>query len=132
MKKLFLLFSAIALTASLFAGNDYKISDAAIDELFEQAKEVSMVSSELNALSFITAPAPEITRGGYLIRAFCCGGIGLHRSYMGTKGKTLWYMYFCIPVWGGVVALVDFWSVVFDDKQLDKYKDNDKFCVWCD
>ena len=37
----------------------------------------------------------------------------------------------CIPVYGSVVALVDFWGVVFKgDEQFNKYKDNPKFRVW--
>lgn len=134
MKKLFLLFSAIVLTTSLsFANNNYRINDAAIDDLFANAEEASIVSNDFNALSLVAAPAPEITKGGYLLRAFFCGSIALHRSYMGTAGKTLWYMYLCIPVVGGVVGCVDFWGVVFKgDEFMNKYKDNGKWIVWMD
>jgi TM2 domain-containing membrane protein YozV len=29
------------------------------------------------------------TVGGYLLRAFFCGSFALHRSYMGTGGKSI-------------------------------------------
>lgn len=133
MKKLFSLLTAIVLmTSFVSANNDYKINDATIDNLFANAEEVSVVSSDFDLLS-IAAPTPEITKSGYLLRAFFCGAFGLHRSYMGTGGKTLWYMYFCIPVAGGVVACVDFWGVVFKgDEFMNKYKDNGKWIVWMD
>jgi hypothetical protein len=37
--------------------------------------------SNLNSVA-----ADEQTKSGYLVRAFFCSIIGLHRSYMGTKG----------------------------------------------
>ena len=64
-------------------------------------------------------------------RAFFCGGIALHRDYMGTGGKSMWWFYLCVPVAGGVDACVDFWWVVFKGSEaMDKYKDNSKFFVW--
>lgn len=126
MKKLFTLLTAIVLTVSLAkANNEYKINDATIDNLFANAEEMSMVSTDFN-LGSIAAPAPEITKSGFLLRAFFCGGIALHRSYMGTGGKSLWYMY-CWNCVGGI----DFWWVVFKgDEAMNKFKDNGKWIVW--
>lgn len=128
MKKLFTLLTALVLTTSLaLANNEYKINDEAIDNLFENAEEVSFTSSANNLLS-LTAPAPEITKSGFLLRAFFCGGFALHRSYMGTGGKSLWYLY-CWNCVGGI----DFWWVVFKgDEAMNKFKDNGKWIVWMD
>jgi len=133
MKKLFLFFTATAMSATMaFAGNDYKINDANIDNMFANADEISFASNDFGGTNFMTPAGPEKTKGGYLVRAFFCGGFALHRSYMGTAGKTLWYMYLCIPVVGGVVGCVDFWGVVFGSIDFNKYKDNGKYIVWMD
>ncbi len=122
------------------AGNNYKVDDTAIDQLFEQSVDVSYTANEdfatLNSenltsnLSSVNA-AGEKTVGGFLIRAWFCGGFALHRYYMGTGGKQLFWYYFCIPVVGGVTGCVDFWWVVFKGQEaLSKYADNPKFIVW--
>lgn len=130
MKKLLLVFSLVVMTAGLSFGSNYKLNDEAVDNLFAQADDVSLVA---DAAEFSMPALAEPTKTGYLIRAFFCGSFGLHRSYMGTGGKTLWYYYLCIPVAGGVVACVDFWYVVIKgDEALSKYKDNPKWVVWND
>lgn len=127
MKKMFFLFAiATMFTSVTMASSDYRINDAAVDVLFDQAIEVDF---EFNAAGV----QQEKTVGGFLLRNFFCGFVALHRSYMGTGGETLWWKYFCIPVVGGVVSCVDFWYVVFKGKEaLDKYADNGKFIVWAD
>jgi hypothetical protein len=141
MKKIITLCAVAGLSfATALAGNsNYKVDDASIDQLFAQSEDISMTASTDFALQNTNLAANlssvngggEKTVGGFLIRAWFCGFIALHRSYMGTGGKTLWYYYFCIPVMGGVTSCVDFWWVVFKGKDaLNKYKDNSKFIVW--
>jgi TM2 domain-containing membrane protein YozV len=133
MKKIFLtLAMSITVVGSALA-NNYKLDEASIDAAFAASEDISLVASEDATLNFasINGTLDEPTIGGYLLRAWFCGFIGLHRSYMGTGGKTLWYYYLCIPVYGPLVACVDFWGVVFmGNKQLAKYKNNPKFNVW--
>ncbi|MDQ3191661.1 MAG: hypothetical protein M3Q58_08710 [Bacteroidota bacterium] len=126
MKKIFLLIAiATMFTSVTMASSSYKINDAAIDVLFDQSIEVNY---EFNASAGVLQSQSV---GGFLLRSFFCGFIGLHRSYMGTGGETMWWKYFCIPVVGGVVNCVDFWYVVFKGSDaLGKYKDNGKYIVW--
>jgi len=129
MKKLFLaLIMSVADAGASFAGS-YKLNDQAVDAAFAASQDISTsLSTDLN---FAATPDAEITKGGYLLRAFFCGSFALHRKYMGNGGKTLWYMYLCIPVAGGVVGCVDFWGVVFKgDEFMAKFKDNPKWIVW--
>ena len=112
MKKLFLLFSAIVITASLaLANNDYKINDATIDNMFANAEEINVSAIDVYQWGGIPSAAAVqgsgTTKGGFLVRAFLCGSFALHRSYMGTGGKSLWYMY----CWNEV-ACVDFFCWV--------------------
>lgn len=142
MKKLIITLS-LAFIASLpsfcvASEGSYKLDEQQLDEMFSQSQEITyeqMMATELAALNLsmennIVAGGGAQTRGGYLVRAFFCGGIALHRSYMGTGGKSMWWFYLCVPIVGGFDACVDFWWVVFKSEALDKYKDNSKFFVW--
>ena len=112
-----------------FAGN-YRLDEASINNAFDNATELTVANPfDVNAASMLTDEEP--TKMGFLLRAYFCGFVGLHRSYMGTGGKTLWYYYLCIPVGGSVVGCVDFWGVVFKgDEFMAKFKDNPKWVVW--
>jgi hypothetical protein len=137
MKKLLLIpaFMVCLLTSS-FASN-YKVDEANVDQLFASSEDVTLTAADeayslMNTTSSIKAEG-EKTVGGFLVRAFFCGGFALHRYYMGTDGKQLFWYYFCIPVMGGVAGCVDFWWVVFKGKEaMDKYTNNGKFLVWAD
>lgn len=137
MKKVFIT-TAIALTISSGAKSvnysKYEIDEKKIEKIVLETKELSSneVVQYLESTSKIKVSATEQTRGGYLLRAFFCGGIALHRYYMGTNHSAMWAMYFCIPVVGGVTACVDFWGAVFDKDFYLKYKNNDKYIVWLD
>jgi hypothetical protein len=133
MKKLFLIAVASLFIGSSFASStsSYVADDTQIEQLFSSSEDVSLSSfDEAKALmsNINSVTGDETTKTGYLIRAAFCSIIGLHRSYMGTKG--LWWKYFCsaiIPI----VHCVDFWGVVIKgDEGFSKFKGNDKFWVW--
>lgn len=136
MKKVFLSIALSVGTMVLVnAKSKYEIDERKLEVVISQSQEITVneleqkLESGLNKGSVLL---PEQTRGGYLLRAFFCGGIALHRYYMGTNNKWMWAMYFCIPVVGGVTACVDFWGAVFDKEFYLKYKNNDKYIVWLD
>ena len=138
MKKVIFIF-ALALGFNLATkadGGKYKIDEQKIDKVFSQSQEVNFEANELTALSLagtkMNSGDGDKTRGGYLLRAFFCGSFALHRSYMGTGGKAMWWFYLCVPVVGGFDACVDFWWVIFSGDALDKYRDNSAFFVWAD
>ena len=139
MKKSIIVAAFIGLSVFSFAENSdkYKLNDAAVDQLFAQSEDISVaMSSDISSFANVNAAGVTVNGGGqnvggYLIRSFFCGFIALHRSYMGTGGATLWWMYFCIPVVGGVVGFVDFWWVVFmGEDAMKQYSNNSKFVVW--
>jgi|ERR1035437_1572321 hypothetical protein len=142
MKKIIL---SVALAAGLFftsnaSESNYILDEQAVDQQISQATEVSFDnavadfsvfnSQALSSSIAIKGGGGSQTKSGYLIRAFFCGSFALHRSYMGTGGKSLWWFYLCVPGVGGVDACVDFWWVIFKSDALNKYKDNSKFFVW--
>ncbi len=139
MKKILfsLAFLTCLFTSNLVSASNYKLDNVVVDELFASSEDVTFVlADQVPALT--SAPMSSLasgsqTVGGFLIRAFFCGGFALHRYYMGTGGKQLFWYYFCIPVVGGVTGCVDFWWVVFQGNDaMMKFKDNPKFMVWTD
>jgi len=135
MKKLILLVGFIAAFVTSKANEGtYTIDNAKVDQLFASSEDVTietMIEANDLSASNLNSTAVAGSRGGYLVRAFFCGGFALHRYYMGAKGA-LWAMYLCIPVVGGVDACVDFWWVVFSKDALAKYQGNSKYIVWLD
>lgn len=140
MKKLILSCAlALGLCATASA-NKYTLDELQVDQMFEKSTEISFeqkMSMDLGSINegvnMASMAAGSQTRGGYLLRSFFCGGIALHRYYMGVGDRSImWLMYLCIPVVGGVNACVDFWWVVFDEDAMDKYKDNSKYIIWLD
>lgn len=135
MKKLALVLG-LALGIGFGAqANKYKMNETALTQTFEKSQEVTF--NEMYAADFNTSAVDlnlkgggEKTRGGYLLRSFFCGGIALHRYYMGTGKKAMWALYFCVPVAGGVAACVDFWGAVFKADFYKKFENNDKWFVW--
>lgn len=129
-----IMFVAGILVTNFASANTYKVDDAAVDQMFSSADDVTFSASE-EAYALMN-PAQTAVKGdktviGFLVRAWFCGGFALHRYYMGTGGKALFWYYFCIPVVGGVAGFVDFWWVVFKGEEaMNKYADNPKFLVW--
>lgn len=141
MKKILLIAALVGgFAASTFAKDTYKLNDASVDQMFAQASDITLTAASSDDMMGAVNTSASVdmsalatggsqTKMGFLLRSFFCGFIALHRSYMGTDGRALWYMYLCIPVYGGIVNLVDFWSVVFG-VDYNKYKNNKKFTVW--
>src|ERR1051326_900550 len=137
MKKLLFVFGFFAVSSFAFASTSaYKVNDAAVDQLFAQSQDIS--SAMASDMTLVNLNQPNVqetaggqTVGGFLIRCFFCGGIALHRHYMGSDWGSLWWKYFCIPVAGGVAALGEFcWRLFSGKSALGKYKGNDKWFVW--
>lgn len=131
--RLFILTCIICMATSSYA-NEFKINETELDALFEQSEDVSATfTTDFITLASGVKPTQELQGGktveGFLVRCFFCGGIALHRTYMGGKG--LWWKYMCVPVAGQVAFFVDFWWVIIEgDKALKKYSGNDVFFVW--
>jgi hypothetical protein len=138
MKKIVLALG-LALGVSFGAqANKYKLDDVQLTQTFEQSQEVTfneMYASKMNFGESAKMNAGDSkTRSGYLVRSFFCGGIALHRYYMGLNDAKawMWAFYLFVPVAGYVNACVDFWWVVFDKNAMSKYENNDAIFVWLD
>jgi TM2 domain-containing membrane protein YozV len=57
------------------------------------------------------------------------GGLGIHRIYLGTATMT-WVGYILTCGGCGILPTIDFWVMVFNYNNIDKFVDNDKFFMW--
>lgn len=134
MKKLVLALAlVIGATGASFASN-YELNNSAIDAAFAASEDITMQSSVLNeSISSAAVADGEVTKGGFLVRAYFCGFVGMHRAYVGNGGKKVG-LYYCLSSIVGVgytIAWIDFVMVLIKgDEMLAKFKDNPKFIVW--
>ena len=139
MRKLFLVF---VLFAGVFAANQavastYSVNEQAVDQLFENAIETSMISlsaTEANTLAPTVAtafmPSKEKSAVAAILLDFFLGGLGVHRFYLGTKPLTgIGYILTCGGIFG-IVPLVDLIVLIIDNDDISQYIDNPKFFMW--
>jgi hypothetical protein len=134
MKKLVLAIALIVGAASFTFASSYNLNETAIDAAFDASEDVTMQSNVLTeSVTNAAAADGEITKGGFLVRAYFCGFVGMHRAYMGNGGKKVG-LYYCLTSIVGVgntIAFIDFLMVLIKgDEMMDKFKDNSKFIVW--
>ena len=138
MKKLLLV--VVLFTTVLFvkqaSASSYSVNEQAIDQLFVNAVETSMVSANAADLgSFATnvpatVMAPQKDAIVAIVLDFFLGGLGIHRFYLGTETLTgIGYILTCGGIFG-IVPLVDFVVLIIDNKDISKYVNNPKFFMW--
>jgi len=138
MKKLILIIVLFVTILSVNQANasSYSVNEQAVDQLFENAIETSMISMNANELSSVasnvssTAMAAEKDAIVAIVLDFFLGGLGIHRFYLGTETLTgLGYIFTCGGIFG-IVPLVDFVVLIIDNKDISAYINNPKFFMW--
>jgi TM2 domain-containing membrane protein YozV len=134
MKKLFLACALVLGVAGASFASNYKLDEAAIESAFTASEDITMQSNILSeSLSNAALADGDITKGGFLVRAYFCGFVGMHRAYVGNGGKKVG-LYYCLSSIVGVgytIAWIDFLMVLIKgDEMMSKFKDNPKFIVW--
>ncbi len=138
MKKLILVVVLFAtfLSAKQANASSYSVNERAIDQLFENAIETSMISinaTEISsAASSISSPVMAQEKDAIVAIAldFFLGGLGIHRFYLGTETLTgLAYIFTCGGIFG-IVPLVDLIVLIIDNKDISPYINNPKFFMW--
>ena len=138
MKKLILV--VVLFTTVLFvkqaSASSYSVNEQAIDQLFVNAVETSMVSANAADLGSLatnvpaTVMAPQKDAIVAIVLDFFVGGLGIHRFYLGTETLTgIGYILTCGGIFG-IVPLVDFVVLIIDNKDISKYVNNPKFFMW--
>lgn len=138
MKKLILvivLFVSVLFVKQANASS-YSVNEQAIDQLFENAIETSMISihatepsaAASNASSTVMAKEKDAVVA--IVLDFFLGGLGIHRFYLGTETLTgLGYILTCGGIFG-IVPLVDFIVLIIDRNDISAYINNPKFFMW--
>ena len=138
MKKLLLV--VVLFTTVLFvkqaSASTYSVNEQAIDQLFVNAVETSMVSANAADLSSLATNVPTTVKAAQkdaivaIVLDFFVGGLGIHRFYLGTETLTgIGYILTCGGIFG-IVPLVDFVVLIIDNKDISKYVNNPKFFMW--
>ncbi len=139
MKKILLLIVLFVsvLSAKQANASSYSINEQAVDQLFDNAIETSMISINANELSSVASMVPSTLVASKdkdavvaIVLDFFLGGFGIHRFYLGTETLTgLGYIFTCGGIFG-IVPLVDFIVLIIDNKDISKYVNNPKFFMW--
>lgn len=139
MKKLMLvmvLFAAI-ISAKQANASSYSVNEQAIDQLFSQAIETSMISVDTpttgtmsTSAGTVLMPTKQKDAVVAILLDFFLGGLGVHRFYLGTKPLTgIGYILTCGGIFG-IVPLIDFVVLIIDHDDISPYIDNPKFFMW--
>jgi TM2 domain-containing membrane protein YozV len=141
MKKVLFFFVFLAFTAFMAENaqaSKYKLNDAKVDQLFENATEadfnlfagMNMTETGLNSPNFTTVQMEEKDPLVAILLDFFLGGLGIHRFYLGTKTMTgLGYILTCGGIFG-VVPLIDLIVLAINYDDISPYVDNPKFFMW--
>jgi TM2 domain-containing membrane protein YozV len=140
------LFTVILLTGmfslATFAGkSDYKLNNAKMNALFENAVEMNitdLAKSNLfqNAMHKFGMVGEDVQTTiiiAFVVDWVGLGGLGIHRYILGTKPAMFaLYLFTCggifgiVPLIDGIVLLVD--GLI--NENGEKYIDNEKFLMW--
>jgi hypothetical protein len=142
MKKLFLMMSLLAGSYFTAHASEFKLDDENIENMISSAAEytaadlqsdISMISAEPNnGNSFAILKSGGKSESGYFIRWFFCGGIALHRYYMGAGDAKnyIWALYLCVPIASWVAWVGDLIYPLVDNGGIDNYANNSKWFVF--
>ncbi|MDT3365847.1 MAG: TM2 domain-containing protein [Bacteroidota bacterium] len=136
MKKLLIVLVAVFAFAATASAASYKLDDAAIDQVIENATEIS--TADMMAEMGTTTMAGAQMRSGnnpavVLVLNWFLGWVGLHRHYMGTR-PFMWAIY--LVTFGGIFGIVPFVDFIFevvaliDDGGIDQFCGNTSFFMW--
>lgn len=138
MKKLILVVVLFVTVLSVKQANasSYSVNEQAIDQLFENAIETSMISINATELSALASNATSTVKAKEkdaivaIVLDFFLGGLGIHRFYLGTETLTgLGYILTCGGIFG-IVPLVDLIVLIIDRDDISAYINNPKFFMW--
>jgi TM2 domain-containing membrane protein YozV len=140
MKKISLLAVFLLSAALTFASSNYKLNDEKIDQLFNNATEISVAglmpmspsSMNIDGTTSVKDVNSKIIIA-WIVDWVGLGAFGIHRYVLGTK-SSMWAIYtFTVCGIFGIVPLID-WVVLLVNglilNQGDKYLNNNKFFMW--
>lgn len=137
MKKLVsvaLVVAALSFTNNVIASS-YVLDETVVTTTINNATEEAFNNVDFTAASQNTMLANnaivkgDANKGVFLVTAFFCGFVSIHRFYAGITDNTglIFLSNFCLA---GVPALIDFIYVLIDDANFSKYQNSGEVFVW--
>ncbi|MEY2898905.1 MAG: hypothetical protein RL138_958 [Bacteroidota bacterium] len=148
MKKLLVLIAVLFAGVQLSFASSYRLDAVALETKFSSAEEISMDEINVNISNLPSLSAAEKDKVMAGLLGIVCGGLGLHRFYMGqNKAGFIYLGAFCGlalagAVTGGLLAplvavphligVVDgvMYLIATDEEFKQKYLGNQKFIQW--
>lgn len=134
MKKLFFVLIAVFAFATTASAASYKLDDASIDELIENATEISAADMMMEMDATTGAQLSNSKSDAVvLVLNWFFGWCGVHRHYMGTR-PFMWAIYlFTFGGIFGVVPTIDFiveLVALIEDGSIGEFYGNTSFFMW--
>jgi TM2 domain-containing membrane protein YozV len=138
MKKLLFLTVSLFFVAITANATNYELNNKMVDNMFDQATEISFASdagiATSNDLTFTSND--ELQKKvmiAFIVNWVGLGGFGVHRHILGTKGN-MWavYTFTCCGIFG-IVPMIDWFVLLIDgliNKNYSAYIDNEEFFMW--
>ncbi len=104
MKNLILIFALFFGAKSFAIETNYKLNDLSIDEKFAIAQELDLSAANLSDFKSVVVDGSKNKMTAGLLGIFC-GGLGLHRFYLGQGGAGAAYLIGSLCITGGGIAL---------------------------
>ena len=146
MKKLLSLLAAVALSFGIAQAGTYSIDDAAVDNLIDNATEMTVLEtvSDASDLNMIGSAAGTLEIGATKEKSalvalllnslgYAIGIAGIHRWYLGS-GIGTYILYFCTVGGFGCLQAIDWILLLIElikgDGKIDTYSDNESLFMW--
>jgi TM2 domain-containing membrane protein YozV len=135
MKKVVLFLSVLILSIGLTKASSFKLDAATMETKFSTAQEISIEQLNFMALTqnaHLTGDKSRVKAG--LLGIFC-GGLGIHRFYLGHKSSGVIYLVVGIlsgTSLSGLLGVIDgvLYLVASDEEFQQKYANNDELIQW--
>lgn len=138
MRKLILLMvvSFGFLFANQVKASSYHLDENALDQLFDNAVETSMLNNDAT-MSTSSASMSDYEVDGKdpivaIVLDFFFGGLGVHRFYLGTETMSGIAYFLTCGGFVGIVPLIDLIVLAINYEDISPFVNNPKFFMWKD
>ena len=135
MKKLLVFIAVLFFGAHLSYASSFKLDAAALESKFASASEISISAIDMNTLVIQVKEKEGVSRVTAGVLGIFCGGLGIHRFYMGHKDAGI--VYLIVGIVSGtsisaIAGLVDgiMYLASSDEEFVAKYLHNEKIIQW--
>ncbi len=135
MKKVILFLSVLILSIGLTKASSFKLDAETMETKFSTAQEISIEQLNFMALTQNAHLSSDKSRVKAGLLGIFCGGLGIHRFYLGHKSSGVIYLVVGIlsgTSLSGLLGVIDgvLYLVASDEEFQQKYANNDELIQW--